>query len=111
MRPSASPWWRPWRRSAHRRVGPDLAVQMEWHPAGRQAARLHHISRGGARVRDVAPEPAGRSGRLHVPGLNLPLPFTAVAWRQQTGMHIRFDLLGTGRGALGAQLEQLIARG
>jgi hypothetical protein len=97
-------------RRSHPRVMLDLAVQVEWHQTGRQAARLHDISRGGARIRDAAPEPAGRRGLLHVPGLNLPVPFTVVVWRQETGMHIRFDLEGMGLEALGTQLEQLIAR-
>lgn len=83
-RPSAPP--SPGReRRGHPRVRLDLAVQVEWHQAGRR-------------------------GLLHVPGLNLPVPFTVVAWRQETGMHIRFDLEGMGLEALGAQLEQLIAR-
>ncbi len=98
---------RPQERRRHSRRAVDWAVEIAWSQAARQASRLHDLSRGGARLRHHAPEPAGRRGLLHVPGLSLPVPFTVVDSRPDSGLHLRFDLEGMGLDALEAQLEAL----
>jgi hypothetical protein len=105
--PAPSPPARPAERRRHPRRAVDWAVEIAWSPAMRQATRLHDLSRGGARLQHSAPEPAGRRGLLHVPGLSLPVPFTVVDARPDSGLHLRFDLEGMGLDALEAQLEAL----
>ncbi|MBX9749222.1 MAG: PilZ domain-containing protein [Roseococcus sp.] len=98
-------------RRRHPRMPVDWAVEIAWSQAVRQGTRLHDLSRGGARLVHRAPEPVGRRGLLHVPGLNLPVPFTVVESRPETGLHIRFDLEGMGLDALEQQLAALVERG
>lgn len=98
-------------RRRHPRQPVDCAVEIAWPQAAREPSRLHDLSRGGARLVHKAPEPIGRRGLLHVPGLSLPVPFTVVESRPETGLHIRFDLEGMGLDALEAQLDALVARG
>jgi hypothetical protein len=101
--------WRPERRRDPRRVV-DLAVEIEWHRGGRHPSRLKDISRGGARALHAQGVPAGRRGLLHVSDFNLPVPFTVVEWRQETGLHLRFDLEGMGLDAVEKQLDVLVSR-
>jgi hypothetical protein len=75
-------------------------VEIAWYPAMRRATRLHDLSRGGARLQHFEPEPAGRRGLLHVPWLSLPVPFTVIESRPDSGLHLRFDLEGMGLEAL-----------
>jgi hypothetical protein len=98
-------------RRRHPRQQVDCAVEIAWPQAARISSRLHDLSRGGARLLHQTPEPTGRRGLLHVPGLSLPVPFTVVESRPETGLHIRFDLEGMGLDALETQLEALLAQG
>ncbi len=113
-RPAAPPPPAPPRkeeRRRHPRRLVDGTVEIAWPHAAREASRLHDLSRGGARLLHPTPEPIGRRGLLHVPGLSLPVPFTVVESRPETGLHIRFDLEGMGLDALEAQLDALAAPG
>lgn len=101
--------WRPERRRDPRRVV-DLAVEIEWHRGVRQPSRLRDISRGGARALHAEAASAGRRGLLHVPDFNLPVPFTVVEWRPETGLHLCFDLEGMGLEAVEKQLDGLLSR-
>lgn len=98
-------------RRRHPRIPVDWPVEIAWSQAVRPATRLHDISRGGARLAYAQPEPAGRHGLLHVPGLTLPVPFSVVDFSPVTGLHIRFDLEGMGLDALEQQLDALLVRG
>ncbi|MBS7791707.1 PilZ domain-containing protein [Roseococcus sp. SDR] len=98
----------PGERRRHQRLPADWMVEIAWSQAPRVAVQLHDLSRGGARLRHFAPEPIGRRGLLHSPGLSLPVPFTVVESQAQSGLHIRFDLEGMGLEALEAQLEAVL---
>jgi hypothetical protein len=108
LRAAEAPDWVERRRHPRRPV--NQAVRIEWRHAGREAARLQDLSRGGARIREAAAAPIGQRGLLHVPGLSLPVPFTIVECLPETGLHIRFDLEGMGLEAMEQQLDQLIER-
>jgi hypothetical protein len=96
------------RRNPRRSV--DLAVEIEWLRGRHQPSRLKDISRGGARALSAEAIPAGKRGLLHLPEFSLPVPFTVVEWRPETGLHLRFDLEGMGLDALKRQLDGLLSR-
>jgi methyl-accepting chemotaxis protein len=98
---------RPEDRRRHPSFAVDWAVGIAWCPARRRATRLHDLSRGGAGLLHFEPEPAGRRGLLHVPGLSLPVPFTVIESRPDCGLHLRFDLERMGLDAPEAQREAL----
>jgi hypothetical protein len=98
----------PAERRRHPRRAVNQPVEIDWRHAGREAARLQDLSRGGARIRGAAAAPIGQRGLLHVPGLSLPVPFTIVECTAETGLHIRFDLEGMGLDAMEQQLGRLI---
>ena len=97
-------------RRLHPRVRLDLPAELQWHHGPRHTVPLHDISRGGARLKLFQPEPQGRRGLLHLEGLALPVPFTIVDSRPESGLHLRFDLEGMGLDALERQLEELVRR-
>lgn len=99
---------RPERRRYPRRPV-DLPVEIEWHRGGRILSRLKDISRGGARALHAEAVPVGRRGLIHVPDFNLPVPFTVVGCRPETGLHLRFDLEGMGLEAAERQLDELVS--
>jgi hypothetical protein len=98
----------PGERRRHQRLPADWMVEIAGPQAPRVAVQLHDLSHGGARLRHFAPEPIGRRGLLHSPGLSLPVPFTVVESQVKSGLHIRFDLEGMGLEALEAQLEAVL---
>jgi methyl-accepting chemotaxis protein len=96
-------------RRASPRIAVDLAGRVTLSSGATHAAKIEDISEGGARLASGLPLRTGERGTIAVPGVSVPLAFTARVVDDMAA-HVAFDLDDRSRDALKPFLDDLSRR-